>query len=176
MEARVNGGFFGSLATAWWTACHYHVFGIRALAVAPGPLFVVSACGTAVVAVSADYAFDEAFVPGAVLVFEIETLLGVLLAEPEGFALRDVDRVEPGVSWGVVGELEDNVDFFEGAECRLGVEEVDKGNNCEVCRGEDDPGSVGDPLECDRCDEDDAVGTLANAVEEHVQLKTLTQS
>lgn len=114
--------------------------------------------------------------PGAVLVVEVETLFWILLSEPERFALGDVDSVQPGVSWGVVCELEDYVNFFEGTKCRLGVEEVDQWEDGEVCRGEDDPGSVGDALECDGCDEDDAMWRLANVTEGYELLRKPTQS
>jgi hypothetical protein len=95
--------------------------------------------------------------PRAVSVVEVQALLGVLLAEPQRFGLRDLHGGEPGVSGRVVGELEDDVDFFEGAESGFGVEEVDEGQDGEVCGGEDDPGAVGNALECYGGYEDDTV-------------------
>jgi hypothetical protein len=94
--------------------------------------------------------------PAAINVLEVGVLAA--LAEPERLVQADFDGVEPGVSRGFVGEEEDDVDFFEGAESGFGVKEVDEGDDGEVCGGEDDPGAVADVAEGDGRDEDDAGG------------------
>jgi hypothetical protein len=92
--------------------------------------------------------------PAAINVLEVGVLAA--LAEPERLVQADFDGVEPGVSRGFVGEEEDDVDFFEGAESGFGVKEVDEGDDGEVCGGEDDPGAVADVAEGDGRNEDDA--------------------
>jgi hypothetical protein len=67
-----------------------------------------------------------------------------------------VDDVQPCTPWHLVRKREDDIDFFEGAESCLGVEEEDEWNDGEVCRGEDDPCAVADVGECDWGDEDNA--------------------
>lgn len=80
--------------------------------------------------------------PGAVCIVEVETFLGVFLAEPQGFTLRDLDGCEPGVAGRIVCELEYDINFFQRPECGFRVEEVDEWNDCEVCSGEDDPCAI----------------------------------
>lgn len=97
--------------------------------------------------------------PGTVGVLEASVFAS--LAEPERLVETDLDGVEPGIAWLFVGEKEDDVDFFQRAECGFGIEEVDERDDGKVCACEDDPGAVPDVHECDGRDEDDAVMALA---------------
>jgi hypothetical protein len=98
--------------------------------------------------------------PRAVSVVEIESLFGILLSKPERLALREADSGEPRITGRIVGQLENDIDFFKRAEGGFGVEEVNQGKDSEVGDREDDPCTVRDALECDRGDEDDAVAML----------------
>jgi hypothetical protein len=99
--------------------------------------------------------------PRAVSVVEVEPLLGILLSKPERLALREADGGKPRVTGRVMSELEDDVNLFEGTEGSFGIEEVYQGKNSKVGGGEDDPRAVGDALEGDGCDEDNAITMLA---------------
>jgi len=120
--------------------------------------------------VTTEDAFDESLVPRAVSVVEVESLLGVLLSEPERLALRKANGGEPRVAGRIVRKLEDDIDLLERAEGGFRVEEVNQGDDGEVCDGEDDPCTIGNALECDRGDEDD------NKVEQPVGTRRKTVS
>lgn len=111
--------------------------------------------------------------PAAVGVVEADAVLA-LFAEPERLVHADFNSVEPWVSGGFVGEEEDDVDFFEGAESGFGVEEVDERDDGEICRGEDDPGAIADVGEGDGSDDDNSVSLLANSEVQSVCELTLS--
>lgn len=125
--------------------------------------------------VTTEDAFDESLVPRAVSVVEIESLLRVLLSEPERLALRKANGGEPRVAGRIVRKLEDDIDLLERAEGSLRVEEVDQGDDGEVCDGEDDPCTIGNALECDRGDEDDTVSMLVAQLMRWTRIVTYTK-
>ena len=93
--------------------------------------------------------------PAAVRIVESESVFP-FLAKPKRLMQTNFHSIKPRISWCFVGEEEDNIDFFEGAECGFGVEEVYERDYGEVCRCEDNPGAVANVGERYGGDEHDA--------------------
>lgn len=105
-------------------------------------------------------------VPVALLIVEFVVAFAT---EPEWLLLRDLDDVEPWVAGSLVGQMEEDVNFFKRTVGRLGVEEVYERHNDEICGSKDDVRVVSDVVKGDWGYEDDTRFMLATITKQAVE-------
>jgi hypothetical protein len=71
--------------------------------------------------------------------------------------LGEANGGEPRVAGRIMCELKDDIDFFKRPEGSFRIEEIDQRKYGKVSDCENDPSAIGDALECDRRDENNAI-------------------
>jgi hypothetical protein len=99
-------------------------------------------------------------VPAAVGVVETNSILAVF-AEPQRLLHANPDSIEPWVAGSFTSKKKDDIDFFEGAESRFGVQEVDEWDYREIRYSKDDPCAIANVGKCYRSDDNDTGSELA---------------